>query len=306
MSPLWTDSARRASRSRVSAGLDIGRNVVRYVELETKSGQSQVRFMRSAPLEPAMFDGEPSPQSVRQIADAVAQVAEVARNRYLPLHVSIPDPVVRTAIFELEELPKRPAARTALVQFRLQRDLPSQEWDYRSESLGTLSSGKHLLLGVAMSGAWRRAVIEALQSKGIVAWSLAGRLPRLVNALGGTLSGATSVLVSAMEDSWALAALDPQGRLRYVRSQWRTADLTPSAMAAEAQRAILAYVHQDADRSIEKIRLFSESGGDDLASELDARSDHACHRLTPVQFAAELPSDPALLEYSSALAAALQ
>ncbi len=306
MSPLWTDSTRRATRSGITAGLDIGRDAVRYVELETKSGRSQVRSTGSARFDAPLFDGEPSAQSARAIADAVARVASGARRRYLPLHVSIPDPLVRTAVFELEELPKNAAARKALVQFRLQRDLPGQDWEYRSESLGTLISGRHLLLGLAIPGAWRRTVTEALHAQGVVAWSLSGRLPRLMNALEASLSGSSGALVCVMEDSWALAALDPQGRLRYVRSQWRTPGLTTAAIAAEVQRAILAYVHQESDRSIEKIRLFLQGDDADLATELDARSDVACHRLTPAEFAADLPADPALLEYGPALAAALQ
>lgn len=306
MSRSWIDSLRRSGRSGVTAGVDIGRNAVRYVEIDTKSGGSEVRAANSVRLDAALFEGEPTPQSARMIADAVAQVASEARNRYLPVHVSIPDPMTRMALFELEELPKSGAARTALVQFRLQKELPAQEWEYRAEGLGTLSSGKHLLLGMAMSSAWRRTLVEALHARGIIAWSLSSRLPRLLNALETRLSGGSGALVSVTEDSWALAALDSQGRVRYVRSQWRTAGLTAAAMAAEAQRAILAYVHQDGERTIETIRVFAQSADTDLATEIEARSDGACQRLTTAELAADLPADPALLEYASALAAALQ
>lgn len=300
MSRSWIDSLR--GRSGATAGIDIGRNVVRYIEIDG----SEVRAACSVRLDEALFEGEPTSQSARGIADAVAQAASGAHNRYLPVHVSIPDPMTRMVLFELEELPKNVAARTALVQFRLQKELPAQEWDYRAESLGTLSSGKHLLLGTAMSSAWRRTLVEALHSRGVIAWSLASRLPRLVNALETSLPGGSSALISVTEDSWALAALDSDGRVRYVRSQWRTAGLTAAAMAAEAQRAILAYVHQGGERTIDKIRCFAQSTDADLATEIEARSDGACERLTTTAFAPGLPADPALLEYGAALAAALQ
>ena len=306
MSRSWTDSFAGARRSGFSGGLEIGRDVVRYVEIESKAGRSRVCSMSSARIDVPLFEAEPTAANGKAIADAVARVAGTTRNRYLPLHVCVPDPLVRTAIFELEELPKNADARKALAKFRLQRDLPSQECEYRTEALGALNNGKQLLLGMAMSSAWCRAVIEALQTQGIVAWSLTGRLTRLLNALSGNLTGTNGVLICGMDDSWALAAFDSQGRLRYVRSQWSTASLTPAAIAAEAQRAILAYVHQDANRSVEKICLFTPGGQVDLATEINARLDEPCHSLTPAEFAVDQPDGQPLLEYSAALAAALQ
>jgi Tfp pilus assembly PilM family ATPase len=307
VSRSWTETLRKDRRSGVSAGLEIGCGVVRYVEVESKAGRRHVRATKSVRLEKPVFASDPTPEIQRAMTGAIAEAAESACNRYVPLHISIPDPLVRTVVYELDELPGNQAARLALAQFRLQRDLPAQEYEYRTEALGVGANGKHLLLCVAMSRSWHRALSECMQALGIVPWSLAGRLPCLLNASAGDLPAASSVLVAANDDSWGLAALDVQGRLRYVRAQWRTPELTAAAIASEVQRSILAYVHQDASRSVESIRLLAtgaERG--DLAQELNARSSDACQLIGTADLGVDVSDDASQAEYSAAIAAALR
>jgi hypothetical protein len=288
------------------AGLAIGRNEIRYVELKCKSGLASVQSSRFVSFDVPLFEFEPTPSCKHSVIQAIKVIAADITQRYLPLHVSLPDPLVRTAIFELDELPKGQAMQKALVKLRMQRDLGLQECRYASQDLGVERGGKHLLLGTAISSAWHEVVTEALHGAGLMPWSMAGNIARLFNVFEKQIGERSGALIGLYEDAWSIAIFDGAGMLRFCRSQWRRADMTQSDIAIEIQRAVLSYVHSNSNKTVGAMWLVTSCDADGVLSELNQRSGNACRVLVIADRVSEMNGTNDVAPYTTSLAAAMQ
>jgi hypothetical protein len=288
-----------------SAGLAIGWDSVRFVEVASTGDRYELKSAAVRNLPFTMADCASNPSAADHLAQTIAAITGDLRKRYVPFHVSLADPLVRTSIFELDELPAGDAAQLALVQFRMTRESALDDSCFAMQALGPSGLGKHLLLGMATSRAIYDKVVVALRSANVTAWSMAGNSVRLLNVYATEIAGSSGALVAVESDSWSVSIFDDRGRIRYVRSQWRL-DLTPAEIATEVQRAILAYVHSGGDRSVAAISVTENAATEHIAAELEARMDRPCRRLAMTVRLAGLNAEKLPIEYGSPLAAALQ
>jgi len=281
VSRSWIDRARGLVRPSARAGLAIGRDYVGFAELARAPGGWRITALDQAPLDTPLFAGAPGPDAHQGLARALARVAGALRRRYVPVHVSVPDAVMRWATFELDELPKNAAARVDLVRFRFGRQGTNGAHAYACQPLGS-DGGKHLLFGMALDDAWRAVVGEALAAAGIVPWSVSGNACRQFNRFHDRITAAGGALVALAPDAWSLWLWDARGRPRYGRGRWRDA-AGPGDIAVEAERAILAYVHGGRERSVERVYVAGGAETEAVVVALDARLREPCVRLAADQ-----------------------
>lgn len=251
---------------RAAVGLAIGVHQVCAVRLTSERDAWSLDWSRCETLDAPMFRGVPSTETAAALEKAVAAVCEGVNREYVPVHVSLPDPLAAVSVFELEGLPKTREAQLDLVNWRFAKEHYGDERPLRCvcQPLGP-NDGKQLLLGLALEVPWQDAVRDRLKRAGIVPWSMniaaCYRFNRFHPLLtDGRQSGA---MVALDPDAWTLALWDADGRLRWLRGRWRDGqrdDAAYDAIAVDAERFILAYVHGGADRRVERIYV---AGGDE-------------------------------------------
>lgn len=301
MSPSWTDRARLSPAA--SAGLAIGRGYVGLACVEAGKGGGEVRVAEER-LDFPVFNGAPTPPAAEALTKALRKVAGSLARRYLPIHVSLPDALLRWTVLELDQIPNKRAAQLELVAFRFARQGLAGDYVHACQPLGR-DGGKHLLLGVAGDAGWHRLVSEALERAGLVAWTIDGNACRQFNLFHDRLTAASGSLVALAPDAWSLWLWDAEGRIRYARGRWRTGGDDHDEIALEAERAILAYVHGDAARTV--ARVFAVAGEESEAMEraLNARLREPCTRLS-VRDVKEIAPQPGAVTASLSIAAAFE
>jgi hypothetical protein len=265
------------SRSWTSAGLAVGRD---YLGFAGVARGGKLEALEERRVDMRLFAGPPAADAQRVLVEALQPFARMVARRYLPLHVSVPDAAVRWATFELDEMPKSAAARLELARFRFSRQGVNGASVYACQALPPDGS-KHLLLGMAMDGAWLGCIAAALGAAGMRAWSLNAHASREFNRLHERLAGSGGALVCVAPDAWSLMIWDDKVRLRYARGRWREGADDHAAIALQVERAMLAYVH-GSGRSIAQVFVAAEAV---LADAIDARMALSCIRL-PGQAAA--------------------
>jgi len=293
VSRSWTE--RLGRRKGPSAGLALGRDYAAFAEV---AASGRVTDVREVALESPLFSGAPSPGAANALDRVFKSISNSIKRRYLPLHISVPDPLVHWSVFELDELPSARAAQHELVAFRFSRQGLNGGHRYACQPLGR-EAGKHLVLGMASDGAWQELIASALARAGLVAWTINANACRQFNAFHDRLVEGSGALVAAAPDAWSLTLWDGEGRMRYARGRWRTGASDAGEIAAEVERAILAYVHADPAREVARIFVVGEAG---VADALDARMRAPCERLSFHEtLAGSRPAGCAPLVFAAAL-----
>jgi hypothetical protein len=292
VSRSWTE--RLGRRKGPSAGLALGRDYAAFAEV---AASGRVTELREVAFDSPLFGAAPFPAAANALDRALQIFSKSIQRRYLPLHVSVPDPLVHWSVFELDELPSARAAQHELVAFRFSRQGLNGGHRYACQPLGR-EAGKHLVLGMATDGAWHELIAAALARAGLVAWTINANACRQFNAFHDRLVEASGALVAAAPDAWSLTLWDGEGRLRYARGRWRSGS-SDAEIAAEVERAILAYVHADPAREVSRIFVVGEAA---VADALDARMRAPCERLSFHEtLAGSRPAPCAPLVFAAAL-----
>lgn len=274
MSPSWI--SRFSIKPEVTAGIAIGRNQVCAVVLEEKAGQHAIRAIRTRDLAAPIFNAQHGVDTESKLADALQAVSQEFKGLFAAVHIALPDTVIRSSVFELDELPKQEAMRKTLLSWRF-----SKEWrrtedslDCRGFDLGE-EQGKRLYFGQAGDRPWLDCVRRSLVRAGITPWSMNAAAVYRFNCFQDLIANGAGALLSLDPDCWNLLIWDDAGRVRQVLTRLRGSTQTEDealAIANEAERAMLAYA-QGNDRST--VNNFYLAGAEAemaaLAEVLDAR-----------------------------------
>lgn len=274
MSLSWTK--RYSLAPAVLAGIAIGRNRVCAVVLGDKGGAREVSLIKSQDVSAPLFSAQPTAQTEALLVEALQAVSGDFRALFAAVHVALPDTVIRSTVFELDELPKTAAMRESLLSWRF-----SKEWQRGEDTLECRGfdlgedGGKHLFLGQAGDRSWLACVRRALAHAGITPWSLNAASVYRFNRLHEVIGGSGGALLSVDPDSWNLLLWDDMGRIRQVLTRLRenvAAENEAASIASEAERAILAYVQGNGTRRVGKLYLAgSETELAALAEVFDSR-----------------------------------
>jgi hypothetical protein len=273
-----------------SVGIAIGRSEIAAVGISAGSPQSRVRWVRRLPAPAGWFSGDPSPEHAQLLRDVLVQLVPEVRNQFACVHVALPDPLGTAAVFELDDLPKSAATRRQLARWRIAKELgfADGDIDVRYQDLGS-AGGKHLLFSQAVHAGWLVSVKSGLMQAGVTAWSINQAVCFRFNEYQDPLAAdrAPGALLALDSDAWTVAIWDAAARLRFIRSRWRRLDKESSAaeperIVDEFERAVLAYVHGDPARAVERVYIgMAESERDVVAAALNRRLHQPCIPLAP-------------------------
>lgn len=227
------------------AGIAIGRDQVCAVVLDAKEQACEMRGLYRHDLATALFVGPPSAEAEAALAAALQSVGAELRAIFAAVHVALPDTVIRSTVFELDELPKSADLREALLRWRFAKEWqrPEESLECRGLDLGA-DQGKRLFFGQAGDRPWLDCVRRALARAEITPWSLNAAASYRFNHFYQAIAGGEGALLSLDPDCWNLLHWDAAGRVRRVFARLRTNTRTEDEMkliADDAERAILAY-----------------------------------------------------------------
>ena len=273
----------------------IGRERVDFARVGGRGADACVVRTASHTLDVPLFAGEPDAAACAALVQALKDVAPDAQG-YLPLHVSLPGPVVQIGVIALDALPKKHAERVALVQWHFsQSSAPGARLVCDCEAIGT-SGEKPLLLGFAIDAAWHACVVDALAAAGLTGWSLNADVCRQFNRFHDQLcsGGEGGALVTLSRDAWSLLLWDDAGRVRHCSSRWRsTGSEEPVRIAVDVERRILAAVQSLPDLHVGGLHLAADDADAAVGDAIDARLRTPCIRLAGAASAAS--TEPGLL-----------
>jgi hypothetical protein len=307
VSHSWIERAQARFAPRASAGVVIGKRYVGSAQIDRAQQGWCVQYLDEAPLDEPLFTSSPSARTAEVLVDAITRVAETFSGRYLPVHVSVPDTVMRMAVFELDELPKTRDAQIELVRWRLSKDFGNEEFDACDcQSLG-VDDGKQLLFAMGLDKAWHRCLVSALNAAGVSAWTLSADVIRQFNRYHDQLIAGSGALLSITPDTWTLWVWDNVGRPRFVRTRWRSADDDYAEEVNDIERAILAYTHGSSTHSVDRLYVIADGQDDTFVDALNSRLHRPCTRLSASETLSFSPGlNPMLGSAASSMAAALE
>lgn len=264
------------SSSSVTAGVYFGRDSVSCVLLQADAGKS-VLASKTVNLSTPLFKGSPQAGTTAALLEALTVCCAELRGRHVPVHVVVPDAALGVMVFDLDQVPASKDALARLVEFRLAKELGSNTGACVSQLLGP-SEGKTLLLGASMEKTWLAALLAACAAAGIVPWSLTGASAAVFNGFHDSVRGTSGAMITMTLDSWSLWVWDAAAVARPLRSQWRLGAQDEREIAAEVERALIAYTDGHAARGIEELHLWNPGANDALGNALDLRAQKPCNR----------------------------
>lgn len=249
----------------LTAGITIGRNQVCAVVVGNASGAPEVCAVHTHEMTAPLFADRPTADNENGLAAALHAVSDEFRSAYASVHVALPDTAIRSAVFELDDLPKTEALRLSLLRWRFSGEWlrPEDSLVCRGFDLGE-DRGRRLFFGQAADRSWLECVQRALGQAGIAPWSLNAAAVYRFNCFHDAIAGEGSALLSVEPGYWNLLIWDEKGRIRRVLTRLREGMATGEAgevsVANEVERAILAYVHADGGRKVARLHLSGSEG----------------------------------------------
>lgn len=262
MSPSWIRRwlGHLSAQPELAAGIAIGSREICAVLLSGAPGSQQMRTIETCALARPLFAGAPTLEDETGLAEALRAVSEAFRDKYAAVHVALPDTVIRSAVFDLEELPKTDELRGALLRWRFAREWqrPEEALECRGAELGE-DGGKQVFFGQAGDRPWLACVMRAMAQAGIVPWSVNAAAVCRFNCFHDDMAGSGGALLALDPECWNLQVWDGAGRLRRVLTRLRLADSAETESIVNAvERAILAYVHEAAGRTVGSFYLTAD------------------------------------------------
>jgi hypothetical protein len=277
------------------AGITFGQGRLSFVRLERASGTWRCLTAEDVALPVLAFERPPAPEAIQVISEALARLVPDARRAYLPLQVTLPDPLGYIGALELDTLPKSSATRRELVRWHFERDLHLNAVDYEfdHQDLG-MNGNVHLLLGQSLDKPWLEVIRHALNNASLHVWNINTTFCRHYNTHYPMLTSghAGAGLITLDADTWSFGFFDAEGRVRFVRSRWRRRDEQFSeSFAVEIESTVRSYVHGGKGRDIRQLFLVGdELDTASLAEGLNPRLGSPCVRLTARAYMPDVPA----------------
>jgi hypothetical protein len=263
VSPSWirariqSQVQRLAARPEAVAGIAIGGKAVCAALIAGEPGRQELRAIEVRELARPLFAGPPDARDEANLAEALRAVSEAFRDRFAAVRIVLPDTVIRSAVFDLDELPKTEALRGALLRWRF-----ATEWQRAEETLECRGAdlgedgGRKVYFGQAGDRPWLECVKRALAGAGITPWSLNAAAVSRFNCFHDDVAGRAGALLALDAECWNLQIWDAVGRMRRVLTRLRVAGAAEhEAIVNAAERAILAYVHEAGGRTVDSLYL---------------------------------------------------
>lgn len=262
MSPSWIRrlKGRLSAQAEVTVGIALGSRKVCAVMLSGAPGSQVMQTLETRELTKPLFAGKPGAADETSLAEALRMLSEPFREKFAAVRIALPDTVIRSAVFDLEELPKTEELRSALLRWRFAREwqCPEEMLECRGAEQGE-DNGMKVYFGQAGDRQWLGCVKNALAMAGVVPWSVNAAAVCRFNCFYDDMAAEGGALLALDAECWNLQVWDGAGRVRRVLTRLRAAnDAASGSIVNAVERAILAYVHEAGGRRVDNFYLTAD------------------------------------------------
>lgn len=225
----------------LQAGIAIGRHHLCALTIESSGSAWSIRNIHRHDLSVPIFTGVPTPAAAGALDAALQALGEELKAQFTLTHVALPDTVIRSSIFELDEIPKTAELQSELIRWRFAKDWqrPEDSLDCRGQDIGS-AAGKRLLLAQAGDLAWMDCVKQALARAGLMPSSMNAALTYRYNRFQHQFAPTDGAMLSLDPDGWTLLYWDARNQLRRIATRLRATDDSDEidSLAGDVVRAI--------------------------------------------------------------------
>lgn len=173
--------------------------------------------------------------------------------RYIPLQISLADPLVKSAVFDLDEIPVKSKARDQLIRWKFNKECHIN-MDQMSVALQPMKreQDRQQIYASTTSSNAIRTISDVCNQRGLVLNVLDASINYLFNYVYELVTG-TASLLQLNQEYWVLMIWDKEKRIRYVRSKWfRSKDMSRNeelkAILLDVERLLHSYSKANEDR----------------------------------------------------------
>lgn len=159
-----------------------------------------------------------------QLRNALIQVLDEFntkyKGQYIPLQISLADPLVKSAVFDLEAMPTQAKARDQLVRRRFDKE-HHIDMEQMSLTLQPMVSkqGKQQIYALTTGSSVIQIISDVCKQKQLMLNALDGSVNYLFNNYYESMVESAGLL-QLNPEYWTLIAWDKEKHIRYVRSKW--------------------------------------------------------------------------------------
>jgi hypothetical protein len=247
----------------MAAGIHIGRRHVHGALLSRQRSRWKVETLARVALAQPLFEGVSDQVAEAGLVAALQQVSAGFKQGFMPIRIALPDTVIRSSVFELDDLPRSPKLQQELLRWRFSKTLQRDEDTFvcTGQPLGA-AGDKQLLFAQALEKDWYAMTQRALQQAGIQPWSLNAQSAYQHNVYRDACEHGSGALISVDMETWGFQLWDSARRLRYVRSRWREGALDFEWISSEIERVIRSQA--SAAQGFQVERLHIAGGGQEV------------------------------------------
>lgn len=218
----WT--RRLGLENDLSVGIALSSSNVCVVKVNWQDGKPNITWIKQGTIERPLFESEDLHDNGDALYKALWPIVESLEDKSLPVHVVMPDTVIRTATFELDELPKSRKTLSSLARWRMSDELGRGEDELvcQTMSLGD-DDGKHLLYVQAGDRYWLEHVKSSFNACRILPWSINSASHSRYNYLNTQGIKPVSAMLSIDDNCWTLQVWDSDTRIRLTLTRLRRA-----------------------------------------------------------------------------------
>lgn len=255
-------------------GLAIGAGSIEMAHCRQRRRGSDILWHERFPLDTSLVFNASYSALGSALDESLGALGDRLGKRGVPIQVALPDPVVNSHFFVIEEWPRTAAAQGEFVRWQMGKLFcrKAEEMACAHQWMGQ-EGGRHFVFAVGTDRALVEAIREAFVRRRRILATVDMAACYRFNRLPEELKGQSGALVAIEPDYWSGFVWDATGRLRCVRARWRTPDRAREReewekMAADFERLVRGYVHEESGRRIERLYLSGEKDSVDAVGDV--------------------------------------
>lgn len=166
-----------------------------------------------------IFASENTTQLEKMLNEVLGQFSVRYKGEYIPLQVSLADPLVKAAVFDVETVPVQQKARDELIRWRFEKEhhIDMQEMSVTSDAGNDMQARQ--IYALATRSDLVELVTRACAQHGFVLNALDAAAHFFFNQTNASMQSNASLL-QLNNDFWTLLVWGKDKHIRYMRSKW--------------------------------------------------------------------------------------
>lgn len=283
-------------KSRYSLGIYIGINSASAILLkQNRTGNSPVKQHKINFS--TRLNTEASYQHIQKSLESLLEYFnEELGYDYIPVQFSLADALVNSAIFELDQIPPKPAIKDQLITMRFQKDCHINMQNAAVSSQVIKQKKQQALYAITAPKDLVSLIQAVMQRKKLNLYCMDKAIHYIFNYYYEELSAEAAMLFHSNE-YWTLIIWDSNKNVVYFRSKLHSENEAYSAIAEDVLRLLHTYQQHDQQQLKQLYIIESGASTDSLSETIRRREDIA---VSPLSLLSEneqlqiLPNDPAL------------